>query len=125
MGEPAQDRDAVALTLGISPRTLRRLERTHGIPVLRVGRQVRYDRLAIAALEEACRSKSAPVEVVKVYGSPAPLPLPARRKGSASADVLAAMMQDLQQKKRPRLSGRSCETTTTENVVAFVAGQKP
>jgi integrase len=89
------DRAAVAAALNLCERTLRRLEAQHGIPVLRLGRKVRYDHRAIAALEDACRSSSHPARVEPAYGSPAPSPPPARRKGSASDAVLAAMTQIL------------------------------
>ena len=119
------DRATVADALGLCERTLRRIEQQHAIPVLRIGRQVRYDRRAIAALEDACRSPSLTAPVEPASGSPAPSPPPGRRKGSASDAVLAAMSQDLQRKKRPRSRRRSCATTTTANVVALGDGPRP
>src|SRR5215472_12259511 len=41
-----------------TPRYLRELVRRHGIPVLRSGRLIRFDALALNALEEALRCRS-------------------------------------------------------------------
>src|SRR5215471_4957262 len=63
---PAPERDLtlaeVAELRRFTPRYLRELIRRHQIPVLRSGRLIRFDALALCALEEAlrqpCRSKS-------------------------------------------------------------------
>jgi hypothetical protein len=120
-----QPREAVARALGLHERTLRRLERQLGIPVLRVGRQVRYDQVAIAALEDACRSKSGPEKVALAYGSPAPSLPPGRRKASGSDDVLAQMIADLQRKKHLRSKRRSSATTITGSAAEPGSGRRP
>lgn len=51
-------RREVALMLDISERHLRDLEFEHRIPVLRLGRCVRYDDKAIEALKAAARSQA-------------------------------------------------------------------
>ncbi len=65
----ALTREQVAERYQVCERTIRKLEFQHSIPVLRLGRSVRYDARALAALEEAVRA------------SVVPQALPARRRG--------------------------------------------
>ena len=123
MTSPArQTRAEVAREYRIHPRTLHRLEKDYGIPVLRPGRAVIYDAIAIAALEEACRLKSEPARAVKVSGSPAPLRPQARQKGSEYAAELAAMTAERQLKRPPRLPRKSSAMPTMGRVVALGRG---
>ena len=47
--------EQVAAEYNVSPRRLRRAIREHRIPVLKLGRSISFDTLALAQLEEALR----------------------------------------------------------------------
>ena len=91
----------VADQLRVRPRWLRELVRERGIPVLRKGRVIRFDALALRALEETMRVPAKSVErrpparaardlpmdpdtayaaALKALAPPAKKPAPARRK---------------------------------------------
>ncbi|MBS7811169.1 helix-turn-helix domain-containing protein [Roseococcus sp. XZZS9] len=118
-------REEVARQLTISVRTLQRMERSHHIPTRRVGGQIRYDDAALAALEAACPSNSSGALATKVYGLPAPSPLPARRKVSGSAVARDLISQLLRQKSSASSKPRSSGTRTSANVLQFEGGAKP
>ena len=118
-------REEVAALRGVSAKTLQRLERQHAIPILRVGRQVRYDAHALQVLEAACRSRSNDAPAGTAGGYPAPSPPPAARRGSASDAVLAAMTRDLRERKQRRSKRASSGTPTSGNVLRFGAGARP
>jgi hypothetical protein len=84
-------RDETAAMFRISPRHLHDIVRQHEIPVLKLGRRVIFDAAAIAAVESACRSKSAAAPTLAHYGLPVPSVPLVRRKGSAFANALALM----------------------------------
>jgi hypothetical protein len=72
----------VAGDMHVTPRWLREVIRRHQIPVLRRGRVIRFDDLALRALEEALRSPS------KSSAAPTPARSPSpgvRSPGNASA----------------------------------------
>lgn len=74
MVEPALTRQQAADRLAISERHLRKLEALHSIPVLRAGRAIRYDDLALRTLQEAlrCPSKSPAAKDRALGKSPVP-----------------------------------------------------
>jgi hypothetical protein len=110
----------VAAGFGVTPRWLRELVRAENIPVLRRGRVIRFDALALRALEEALRSPSK---------SPAG-PTPARSRSPAlSADAayaaaLKATSPPSPARKPPRSKRNCCATPGTGNVVAFAASPR-
>src|SRR5215475_1470089 len=79
------------------PRYLRAFIRRHGIPVLRSGRLIRFDALALCALEEALRCPSpSPAAVPVAVLSPPPALSPA----VAYANALRATTPNSPRKRR-------------------------
>src|SRR3984893_4330485 len=98
-----------------TPRYLRHLVRRHRLRVLRSGRLIRFDKVALCALEEAlrCRSPSPAAD------PPARSPSPAMSADAAFAAALRATTPSSPRKKPRRSRPSSCAPPGTENVVAF------
>ncbi len=101
MTDRALTRVQAAERYGISERHLRHLEGEHQIPVLRLGRAVRYDAKALAALEHAtrCPSKSLPEKTRERSGSPARSP--AIASVSLRERLIAGLRKNVAQHVKP------------------------
>lgn len=98
-GSRALTRSEVAAMLAISQRHLRRLEELHRIPVLRLGRSVRYEEAAVAALKDACRV--APASPLRPSARSSPFPTRALLPPKAAAAGLAARLAKAAGRKAP------------------------
>ena len=110
----------VAALFKISVHKVKRTVIARGVPVLRVGRDIRFDQQAIEAFTEAirCPSKSP-------GGSPpARSRYQGRSRGSAYNDVRKAISNELQKKRQQRSKSKSSEPSGTENVVALDHSRK-
>jgi hypothetical protein len=110
----------VALDLKFTPRRLREVIRRRRIPVLRDGRDIRFDDLALRALEEALRSpsRSPAGETPARSPSRAPSNLP-MAPDAAYAAALKATTSPSPGKRRRSSKRDCCATPGTANVVAF------
>jgi hypothetical protein len=120
--------DEVAECYRFTPRWLRDFIRTHNIPVFHTGKQIRFDGLAIVALEEAlrrpCPSKSADAKTAATRSpSAAPSNYPMAR-GSAFEHALNLTAPTSRAKKPPPLKQKSSATPGTGNVVALAPSRK-
>jgi hypothetical protein len=114
----------VAAAYRISERKLRRIVRKHGVAVLRLGRELRFDARARASLKEALRCADAQ------DSESLPVPTPARSRSwgrspaSAYAAALKATTIDSPPKKRQRSRPKSSVPLGTANVVALEASRR-
>jgi hypothetical protein len=128
MRERVQTLGEVAEQYRFSERWLRDFIRTRGIPVLHTGKQIRFDGLAIVALEEALR-KPCPSPSPDAKTAPARSPSPAAShyptvRGSAYERALN-LTASSSPRKRPQPSKlKSSETPGTANVVALDRSRK-
>ncbi|MBN8872855.1 MAG: hypothetical protein J0H67_08470 [Rhodospirillales bacterium] len=90
----------VAQEFGISRLKLIRFCRKHGVPLLDLNGSIRFDQVAIQALEEACRSRSSPAPTRALSGSSAPSSQRGPRRADAFANALALTTPNSRQTKR-------------------------
>src|SRR5271165_1745976 len=102
-------------------RYLRELIRRHQIPVLRSGRLIRFDALALCALEEALRWRSPSPAASQL----APSPSRARSRASASSAARKAMTLLLPERKPRRSKPKSSVPLGMANGVAPSPSTKP
>lgn len=121
MAEAYRTLAEIALDLKVEKRWLRELVHDEKIPVLRRGRVIRFDALAIRALEEALRSPSRS----SAGATPAPSPSPGLSPDAAFAAALKATSRASPAKKRRRSKRNCCATPGTGNVVALRASPRP
>jgi hypothetical protein len=126
MGDRTQTLEEVAEKYRLSERSLREFIRKHSIPVFHTGKQIRFDGLAIVALEEAlrrCPSKSQNAKTDPARRSPEPLPY---RTGDRSAfeSALSLTAASSPKRKPPPSRRKSSATPGTENVVALDPSRK-
>lgn len=115
----------VAERYRVTPRWLRELVRTLKIPVLRKGRVIRFDDLAIRALEEALRSPSKSPAAATPARSPSLAPSNLPMDGECAYDAaLKATTPPSPARKRRRSKPDCCATPGTANVVAFGASRR-
>jgi excisionase family DNA binding protein len=113
--------EQVAEMFALTVRQVKRAVNHHKVPVLRVGRDMRFDPAALAAFTEAirCPSKSFDASQRGLSRSPE------RSRGSASS-VGRRVTDLLSPKKRPRYSKPDCSAENgTANVVALDHSTKP
>jgi hypothetical protein len=114
---------AVAGELGVKERWLRRFIQRHRIPVLRSGRIIRFDDLALRALEEAmrCRSESPAGTETAPLRLAAGSTMPTVRSDEF-ANALNLTSGRSPKKKPPRSRRDSCATpgTASGQVVALL-----
>jgi hypothetical protein len=110
----------VAAEFRVTPRWLREVVRARKIPVLRKGRIIRFDRIALDALNESLRCRSASPAALP----PAPLPSPALSPDAAFAAALRLTTRASPARKRPPSKPRSCEPSGTGNVVPLAHSAK-
>lgn len=100
----ALTRGQVAERLGVSVKTLDRLLRRHPVPILKVGRLIRFDDHAITYLREVvCRSTSAaePTPAPSISSAAFVRPVPPR---VSSLDAALQLTTPSSRAKRPRRS---------------------
>ena len=102
------------------PRWLRNYVKKHKIPVLKPGRDLLFDDIALSALREAMRCHSPSPGA----GEPARLPSAGLSPDAAYAAALKVTIRSLRQKKPGRSRRNSSEQLGTGNVVALEPGQK-
>src|SRR5262252_4638277 len=90
--------EEIAAQYRFTPRYLRELIRKHALPVLRSGRLVRFDALALAALEEVLRCPSPS----PVADQPARSPSVGMLAERAYSAVLRATIPSSPGRKQPR-----------------------
>lgn len=115
----------MAAALGVKPRWLRELVQERHIPVLRKGRVIRFDAIAIRAVEDSlrCRLKSSaektPVRSPSSGRSTGPMAPEAALDAALKATTAGSLA------KKPRRSKRNFSATPgTGNVVAFEHSQR-
>jgi hypothetical protein len=120
----------VADQLQVMPRWLREFVGRHQIPVLRngpAGKIIRFDRVAITALEEAlrrpCRSESSDEKTRAPSRSMAPSSYRTAR-GGAFERVLNLTTSTSPAKKRRPSKQKSCATPGTANVVPITVSPR-
>jgi excisionase family DNA binding protein len=104
----------VAELYGYQKRYILELVRRHRIPVLGTGRMIRFDRVALDALEEALRFRSPS----PAANRPAPSPSPGASPDAAFNAALKRLTRDSPKKKPHSSKPSSCAPNTTENAVA-------
>lgn len=109
----------VADRFQFSERYLRMLVRRHGIRVLRSGRLIRFDDLAIRSLEEALRCHAQEDCGSRAVEIPAPSRSSVRLPGNAYESALNLTTVASPKKKPPLSRRRSSEPDGTGNVVAL------
>src|SRR5215469_2864944 len=121
--DPADTLAEVAERYRFSERWLRDFIRKHNIPVFHTGKQIRFDAVAVAALEEAlrrpCLSKS-PAEKTRVtFRSTAP------SRDSAYDRLLRGRALRLRGRKRPRSRPVSSVNNSTDDQKVVPIGHSP
>ncbi|MBF6560526.1 MAG: helix-turn-helix domain-containing protein [Candidatus Binataceae bacterium] len=111
----------IAAELDVTPRWLREMVRDEKIPVLRRGRVIRFDNLAIRAIEESLRSPSKS----SAGATPARSPSLALSPERALDAALKATTRPSPARKRRPSKRSSCATPGTGNVVALRASPRP
>lgn len=122
----ALSRHEAAARLGISVRHLFDLVREHSVPVLRPGRRVLFDEVALAILERSirCPCASNAEKTLARFGLSEPSVPPAPRKASAFAAALALTTPPRREKKPPSWRQRSSEAPGTVNVLSIAASRR-
>jgi hypothetical protein len=117
--------EQVAADYRVTPRRLKRAIREHGIAVLRLGRSISFDHVALEQLEQALRQCPGPAEFelnlasIKPPARPMASPSRARSRVNAYDAALKALTQNSPEKKRPRSKPSSFATHGTGNVVVL------
>lgn len=124
MPGPWRTPEDVATDLGVTRRKLMRFCRRHNVPFMDMNGTILFDTVAIAALENACRSVSSPVETPALSGLRVPSIQPARHKGSECDAVRAQIAKRVQEKRRGSSRSRSCATITSGRVLPFATSPK-
>jgi hypothetical protein len=127
--------EQVASDLHVTPRKLRETIRTHRIAVLKIGRTINFDDVALRQLEDAlreealkCHSSAPPVSGSPSVKTPARSRSSARSPGSAYVNALSRATSGSQRKKPASSKPRSCEpngTANPANVVVLDPSAKP
>lgn len=121
-----QDAETVAQTLGVSRNQLMRLASRYHVPVIRVNRRdARFDAIAIAALEDACRCTSAADETPARSKSTVRSVPPVQKPGSEFASAQDLTMKLLREKKQSTSNGKSSAGTTSASVHRLERSRKP
>jgi Helix-turn-helix domain len=95
---PYKTLEEVAAELRVSPRWLRDFVRSHPIPMLKCGRSLRFDKRALAALEDELRVMPPGPFKWPPYRNGSPLPK--RGRGQTVSDRLEAQIAENKRKRQ-------------------------